>query len=57
MPPRPLFVTEIIPAAIEILQQHQQRIEQTTSAGGYVDDRESAHVLDLCKQILAADQQ
>lgn len=52
-PPRPLFVTEIIPAAIAVLQQHQARIEQITSAGGYVDGREHNHVLDLCRQILA----
>lgn len=57
MPPRPLFVTEIIPRAIKILQQHQQHIEQTTSAGGYVDGHEHTHVLDLCKQILEHDQQ
>lgn len=54
--PRPLFVTEIIPRVIEVLQQHQQRIEQTVNAGGYIDGREHTHVLDLCKQILDAPQ-
>lgn len=51
-PPRPLFVHEVIPRTIEVLQQHQERIQRTVAAGGYVDDRDSAHVLDLCKQIL-----
>lgn len=56
-PPRPLFVHEVIPRTIEVLQQHQEHIERTVAAGGYVDDRESAHVLDLCKQILASAEQ
>lgn len=51
-PPRPLFVTEIIPKAVEQLEQRQQDIIRITSAGGYVTDPELERVLDLCKQIL-----
>lgn len=57
MPPRPYFVTDVIPQAIEALQRRQKRIENTVAAGGYVDDPESVRVLDLCKQILETDQQ
>lgn len=55
MPPRPLFVTEIIPRAIEVLQRRQEAIVRTVAAGGYVDGSDDRHVLDLCKQILEHD--
>ncbi|SER95483.1 hypothetical protein SAMN05216188_11867 [Lentzea xinjiangensis] len=56
-PPRPLFVTEIIPATIQTLQERHQRILAITGAGGFVTDPELQRVLDLCKQILEPPQQ
>jgi hypothetical protein len=58
MPPKPpLMVDQIIPRAIEVLQQRQERIKRTVAAGGYVDTADDTHILDLCKQILETPEQ
>lgn len=56
-PPRPLFVTEIIPKAIAELNETQERIISLTSSGAPIVQPELVRVLDLCKQILKPPQQ
>lgn len=55
-PPRPLFVHEIIPKAVEVLEQHQQRILSLTGEGTFITQPDLQHTLDLCKQILETEQ-
>lgn len=55
-PPRPLLVNEVIPKTIEALQRRHERIVRLVEGGGYIDGGPDLDVLDLCKQILAADQ-